>query len=98
MKKPLLIIILMAVIFISACTLNSKYYSDEKYCERNKDCTLRENCCNSCYKDYVNIYHKEKLSPEECPINVCAQICPSPDSFSEPVCINNQCSPAITTN
>ena len=94
MKKELLIILLTAIIFISACTQNSKYNSDEKYCEKDSDCTLRDNCCNPCYKDYINIYNKEKLSAEECPIEVCVQDCPAPESFSEPVCINNQCSPS----
>jgi len=72
---------------------NSLYTTNEKYCEKNSDCTKRDNCCNSCHKDYVNIYNTKTPPKEECKIELCTQDCPSPESYTDAVCVNNECVP-----
>jgi hypothetical protein len=74
---------------------SSQYLLDEKYCEQDSDCTLRDNCCNSCYKDYVNIYNKDTIPIDQCPIRACKEDCPDLSIFKEPVCVNSQCVPKL---
>ena len=66
------------------------YQNNEKYCEQDSDCTTRPSCCNECYRDYVNIYHRVKKDLE-CPLDLCPQDCPPPSSFPKAVCRNNAC-------
>ncbi len=68
----------------------TKYLSNESYCEKDSDCTTRPSCCNSCYKNYVNIYHKDPIPQEQCS-GMCKQDCPPPSRFGPPVCRNNKC-------
>ena len=75
---------------------NPKYLSDESYCEKDSDCTTRPNCCNSCYKDYVNIYNKDPISKEQCQFG-CIADCPSPETFSDSVCRENKCTPSSSS-
>lgn len=70
--------------------LNPKYLTDESYCEKDSDCTTRPSCCNPCYKDYVNIYHKDPIPKEQCKTR-CKQDCPPPSKFGPPVCQENKC-------
>jgi hypothetical protein len=89
----------MLVIFNTGCVqkaaetgINANY-KDETYCEKDSDCTLRDSCCNSCHKDYVNIYNKDPVPKEDCTI-FCTQDCPLPSKFTKPVCDENRCVPS----
>ena len=72
----------------------SYYLYDEKFCTSDTQCTLRANCCNPCYMDYVNIYNSETLNGTECLEQECVEDCPSLGSFSEPICVDRQCIPS----
>ena len=74
----------------------NKYFTNESYCEKDSDCTTRPSCCNPCYKDYVNIYHKNPMPKDQCKTR-CKQDCPSPDTFGPPVCRNNKCASLAST-
>lgn len=67
-------------------------YLDEEYCEKDSDCTLRVNCCNPCYRDYVNVYNKEPIPKENC-TQLCKTDCPDISIYNKPICINSKCSP-----
>lgn len=77
--------------------LNPKYLTDETYCEKDSDCTTRPSCCNPCYKNYVNIYHKDPIPKEQCQ-GMCKQDCPPPSKFGPPVCQNNKCVSSAATS
>lgn len=75
--------------------INPRYFSDETYCEKDSDCTTRPSCCNPCYKNYVNIYHKDPIPKDQCK-GMCVQDCPPPETFGDPVCRNNRCTSSTT--
>jgi len=77
--------------------LNPKYLSDESYCEKDSDCTTRPACCNPCYREFVNIYHKDPIPRDQC-TKFCPQDCPPPEFFSgNPVCRENKCTSSTST-
>jgi len=90
---PLFLVVLSGCTTLSNGTdpvLPDERYAAETYCEQNSDCVLRDNCCNPCLKDYVNIYHEERIPAEEC-TTFCVQNCPDPSTFPAPVCRENRC-------
>lgn len=85
------LVFLIASLFIDFVCEEGQYFEDERYCEEDSECGLRTSCCNSCHKEYVNIYHLKTIPDEECD-QFCTMDCPPPETYTDPVCRDNQCS------
>lgn len=92
-KKIIVLIVIIAVVFVSATyyvtywVLGSEYLKDEKYCKTDLDCVRQASCCDCDLGDYVNRYHYK-------PIN-CEFTCECITIPSRGVCQNNACIPVI---
>ncbi|MBI4452952.1 hypothetical protein HY637_05975 [Candidatus Woesearchaeota archaeon] len=59
-KKIIVTIFFVFVIFVSSCALNNRYYNDPFYCEKNSDCVIMLDACGSYVINKYNYDEKKE--------------------------------------